>query len=151
MSVFQTSLLNNENVDSFCRNRQLLFDDISYQAKWFSAHNLGRMFYEHLNFSDQVSALTISCSHTFDNFAASVGTLISKQPILSQSILCTPSLTTATHFTIIYQTSHYKQENSGRVEGGSVDSDITGSSHITPALKSLHGLKIKKRINMINN
>jgi len=67
-----------------------------------SARNLGFIFDEHLTFSDQISALSKFCYLNFVNFAAYVHILISELPAPLLPPSFTLSLTTASHFTVVY-------------------------------------------------
>ena len=68
-----------------------------------SARNLGIIFDEHLTFSDQISSLSkfcyfhiraLRCIHQYLDF---------RMPVLLPHLLFTPNLTTAVHYTSIYQ------------------------------------------------
>ena len=65
-----------------------------------SARNLGIISDEHLTFSDQISSLSKYC---YSHIRALRCILTPKLPVLLPHLLFTPNLTTATHYTLIYQ------------------------------------------------
>ena len=75
-------------------------------------------------------------------FAASVHTLITKQPVPSPPSSCTPTLTIATHFTATYLTPNLTFFNTSKVLSHVLSSVPPKSSHINPVVKYLHFLKI---------
>jgi len=108
----------------------------------------GFIFDEHLTFSDQIFALSLSLNTAiiiFVNFAVFVLILTLKLPVPSPLLSFILNRTTAIHCTIIFNTLRLKifqniQNSLARAV------TRTPKSHITFVLKSLHWLRINERI-----
>ena len=112
----------------------------------YFARNLGFIFDEHISFSKQISALSKSCYSHIRQLRCIRLYLDLKTASTIATSSCTPSLTTATHFTTTYQILNWTIFTTSKILSHMPWSGPRSFCHINTALKSLHWLKIKQHI-----
>ena len=111
-----------------------------------SARNLGFIFDSHLDFSEQISALSKSCYNQIRD-------LRRIRPCLDHKTACTIA-TALVHSkldycnSLYYNLPKYQLDRLQRIQNSLARTVVSAHkfSHVTPILKSLHWLKIRQRI-----